>query len=50
MVLGYGLICVVFGRSNMTYLVFKALWPFRTGNNVCFEHTKGRPEERPNAV
>lgn len=30
-VLGYGLIRVVFGRSNKTYLVFKALWPFRTG-------------------
>lgn len=29
-VLGYGLIRVVFGRSNKTYLVFKALWPFRT--------------------
>ena len=30
-VCGYGLIRVVFGRSNRTYLVFKALWPFRTG-------------------
>ena len=30
-VCGYGLIRVVFGRSNKTYLVFKALWPFRTG-------------------
>ena len=29
-VCGYGLIRVVFGRSNRTYLVFKALWPFRT--------------------
>lgn len=29
-VCGYGLIWVVFGRSNKTYLVFKALWPFRT--------------------
>lgn len=29
-VCGYGLIRVVFGRSNKTYLVFKALWPFRT--------------------
>ena len=29
-VFGYGLIRVVFGRSNKTYLVFKALWPFRT--------------------
>lgn len=30
-VCGYGLIRVVFGRSNRSYLVFKALWPFRTG-------------------
>lgn len=29
-VLGYGLVRVVFGKSNKTYLVFKALWPFRT--------------------
>ena len=29
-VCGYGLIRVVFGKSNKTYLVFKALWPFRT--------------------
>lgn len=29
-VCGYGLIRVVFGRSNKSYLVFKALWPFRT--------------------
>lgn len=29
-VCGYGLIRLVFGRSNKTYLVFKALWPFRT--------------------
>lgn len=29
-VCGYGLIRVVFGRSNRSYLVFKALWPFRT--------------------
>jgi len=28
---GYYLIRVVFGKSNKTYLVFKALWPFRTG-------------------
>lgn len=27
---GYGLVRLVFGRSNKTYLVFKALWPFRT--------------------
>lgn len=30
-VCGYGLVRLVFGRSNKTYLVFKALWPFRTG-------------------
>lgn len=30
-VCGYGLIRLVLGRSNKSYLVFKALWPFRTG-------------------
>ena len=29
-VCGYYLIRLVFGKSNKTYLVFKALWPFRT--------------------
>ena len=29
-VCGYWVIRVVLGRSNKTYLVFKALWPFRT--------------------
>ena len=29
-VCGYGLIRVLFGKSNKSYLVFKALWPFRT--------------------
>ena len=29
-VCGYGLIRVVLGKRNGTYLVFKALWPFRT--------------------
>ena len=29
-VCGYYLVKAVFGRSNKTYLVFKALWPFRT--------------------
>ena len=29
-VCGYGLVRLLFGRSNKTYLVFKALWPFRT--------------------
>lgn len=27
---GYYLVRLVFGKSNKTYLVFKALWPFRT--------------------
>lgn len=27
---GYYVIRIVFGKSNKTYLVFKALWPFRT--------------------
>ena len=30
-VCGYYVIRLVFGKSNKTYLVFKALWPFRTG-------------------
>ena len=30
---GYYLIKFVFGKSNTTYLVFKALWPFRTNMN-----------------
>ncbi len=29
-VCGYFIIRLVFGKSNKTYLVFKALWPFRT--------------------
>lgn len=29
-VCGYYLVKFVFGKSNKTYLVFKALWPFRT--------------------
>ena len=29
-VCGYGLVRLMFGKSNKTYLVFKALWPFRT--------------------
>ncbi len=29
---GYYVIKLVFGKSNKTYLVFKALWPFRTEN------------------
>ena len=31
-VCGYYCIKVVFGKSNKTYLVFKALWPFRTSD------------------
>ena len=27
---GYYAVRLVFGKSNKTYLVFKALWPFRT--------------------
>ena len=29
-VCGYYIIRLIFGKSNKTYLVFKALWPFRT--------------------
>ena len=32
-VCGYYVIKLVFGKSNKTYLVFKALWPFRTADN-----------------
>ena len=31
-VCGYYVIKLVFGKSNKTYLVFKALWPFRTAD------------------
>lgn len=31
-VCGYYVIKLVFGKSNKTYLVFKALWPFRTSD------------------
>ena len=31
-VCGYYLVKLVFGKSNKTYLVFKALWPFRTSD------------------
>lgn len=31
-VCGYYVIRLVFGKSNKTYLVFKALWPFRTSD------------------
>lgn len=33
-VCGYYCIKLVFGKSNKTYLVFKALWPFRTGEST----------------
>ena len=32
-VCGYYLIKLVFGKSNKTYLVFKAIWPFRTSES-----------------
>lgn len=32
-VCGYYVIRLVYGKSNKTYLVFKALWPFRTADN-----------------
>lgn len=32
-VCGYYCVKLVFGKSNKTYLVFKAIWPFRTNNN-----------------
>lgn len=32
-VCGYYVIKLIFGKSNKTYLVFKALWPFRTDFN-----------------
>lgn len=32
-VCGYHVIKLVFGKSNKTYLVFKALWPFRTADS-----------------
>ena len=31
-VMGYYCLRLVFGKSNKTYLVFKALWPFRTSD------------------
>ena len=36
-VCGYGLVRVVFGKSNKTYLVFKALWPFRTSEELSIK-------------
>ncbi len=34
---GYFLIKLVFGKSNKTYLVFKALWPFRTSEELSIK-------------
>ncbi len=36
-VCGYYSIKLVFGKSNMTYLVFKALWPFRTSEEMLIK-------------
>ena len=33
-VCGYYVIKLIFGKSNKTYLVFKALWPFRTADSL----------------
>lgn len=34
---GYYLVKMVFGKSNKTYLVFKALWPFRTSEELSIK-------------
>lgn len=36
-VCGYYCIKLVFGKSNKTYLVFKALWPFRTSEELSIK-------------
>ena len=36
-VCGYYVIRLVFGKSNKTYLVFKALWPFRTSEELSIK-------------
>ena len=36
-VCGYYFVKLVFGRSNKTYLVFKALWPFRTSEEISIK-------------
>ena len=36
-VCGYYCIKLVFGKSNKTYLVFKALWPFRTSEEISIK-------------
>jgi len=34
---GYYLVKLVFGKSNKTYLVFKAIWPFRTSEELSIK-------------
>ena len=34
---GYYVVRLVFGKSNKTYLVFKALWPFRTSDELSIK-------------
>ena len=34
---GYYMIQLIFGKSNKTYLVFKALWPFRTSEELSIK-------------
>lgn len=34
---GYYMVKLVFGKSNKTYLVFKALWPFRTSEEISIK-------------
>lgn len=34
---GYHVIKLVFGKSNKTYLVFKAIWPFRTSEELSIK-------------
>ena len=34
---GYYMVKLVFGKSNKTYLVFKAIWPFRTSEELSIK-------------
>lgn len=34
---GYYIVKLVFGKSNKTYLVFKAIWPFRTSEELSIK-------------
>ena len=34
---GYYIVRLIFGKSNKTYLVFKALWPFRTSEDLSIK-------------